>query len=210
MLKDQIAIIGCGSLGSILAQKIMLYSSCRKVNLNLDLENNNENNSESEGLKKLLLIDHDIIESKNLPYLSIYPGENKYLFLDKVYVLSDLLRPIDPSVQIVTSIEKFPVPDSRIPDTYLRIDCRDTHLVDSEDIDIKINYDGLWGRIRLFPEVYKEQKNKFSRYHYGINRYLIEKFCFYLIDKYISKWDIYEKEKIPIELSIQLETMECF
>jgi len=152
-IPTNISIIGCGNLGSSLAYMIALRS------LEKDID-------------KLILIDNDIIEEKNLPYLSIF--SNKYISLPKVEILRDLLINLSsiknirayhdtyPELVKIREEDKFDLLDSYM------IDCRDTPSECARH-SLKLNIDGYYGIINRGPS--NICKTRSSRYTIGNSKY---------------------------------------
>jgi len=114
MNESRIAIIGLGTLGGFVAQTI----------------------SEFNFLRKLTLVDFDVIEEKNL-INSIYRqcDVGKY----KTLSLCDIIQEQNGNnikIEIVT--EKYKEGESIIPENDLIIDCRDYICNRGEDIDVKL------------------------------------------------------------------------
>ncbi len=170
MLPESITIIGCGTVGSVLSQKLLTLSY-------------------DYPLKEVILIDFDILDEKNLPYLHIRKKTSKFLYLPKVDVLASLLTEINPKVKIKKMREKYPC---QLPDGF-RIDCRDSKDT-CFDTNIRLNYDGIWGSVVVNPITYISEKSN-SRYRFKLSKYLVEKFCFKVIDQIILKWREHEEIK---------------
>lgn len=148
-----ISIIGCGNLGSSLAYMIALRS----------LE---------EDVRRLILIDNDIIEEKNLPYLSA--SSSKFISLPKVEILRDILINSSSIEDIRTYHDTYPnlnkmSEDDRIDllDSYA-IDCRDTPSECSK-LSIKLNIDGYYGIINRRPS--NVCRTRSSRYTISNSKY---------------------------------------
>lgn len=132
--------MGCGSLGSSLAYLLMLRSI-------------------DDYISELFLIDNDILEYKNLPYLNMNIYSNPdYIMKPKSVVLKTIICGINPKVILKTRFGNEKI-DFDID--YYVIDCRDTS---SEFIrsNMKINMDGYFGIINLNPQDKLEKTN--SRY----------------------------------------------
>jgi len=144
---SNISIIGCGNLGSSLAYMISLRS--------LELE-----------IEKLVLIDNDIIEEKNLPYLSIHSA--KFVSIPKVEILKDLLINLS-SIKIRAYHDTYPylekIKDDDKEDLFnsFVIDCRDTPS-ESSKCSLKLNIDGCYGIINRGPSnVSKTRSSRYTR-----------------------------------------------
>lgn len=126
-IPNNISIVGCGTLGSSLAYMLAL----RHKDNNID---------------KLTLIDNDILEDKNLPYITMTSKE--YLYLPKVMVLRDILTNIS-DINIEIYYETYPQID--ISDDSYMIDCRDTSS-ECSNFSLKLNIDGYYGFINRGPK----------------------------------------------------------
>lgn len=151
MYSNSISIIGCGNLGSALAYMIILKA----------MEQNND-------IENLYLIDNDILENKNIPYL--YADNKDYINKPKVYILKDMLSRINKNVKISATYETFPNIASidQLQETYI-IDCRDTPD-ESYVCSMKLNLDGQYGVINLNP-INKDGGKGASRYVINSSKY---------------------------------------
>lgn len=149
---DSVTIVGCGTIGSSLA-----FWMCLK-------------NLERKTLKELILIDSDSISIKNLPYL--FRNDKTFIGMPKVSVLNLLLHEIDESLQIYSSFSTYPpLSGSQLKEQIVNttiIDCRDTTEINT-DTNIKLNFDGNFGRLSFNPDEYHMVKE--SRYHFGNSKY---------------------------------------
>lgn len=184
MDKNIVIIVGCGNIGSKLAQLIQY----RKVN---------------NRFEKLYLVDDDILIEKNTPFLG-YSWENiistgfnnkykidfiKHCFGDnnssnmeicnlfcKIYSFEDFLYNSEEDV-------------SR--DSCLFIDCRDTDI-NQDGFDVKLNQDGEFGRIRIEPDkktkIVSNYEYLFRNDNYAAN-ILVNIFCFEYLFNIDVKWD---------------------
>jgi len=148
-----ITIIGCGTLGSAMAYAITLRSL-------------------HENLEQLILVDNDVIEEKNLPYLTTY--SRNYLRFPKGVVLEEILRGVNPALEIKSHHTTYPdlisLSDENkdeIFDTCM-IDCRDTPQ-ECPEHTMKLNLDGGYGIINVRPR--DNGTPKTSRYVFGNTKY---------------------------------------
>lgn len=111
---SRIAVIGIGSLGSFVAQAI----------------------SELENLQKLVLVDFDIVEERNLVNSIYRKGDvGRY----KTTSLHNIIREQnqhDIEINIIT--EKYVEGITRLPDVDLTIDCRDFMCDRGSEIDVRL------------------------------------------------------------------------
>jgi len=156
MLPKKLAIVGCGSLGSCMAYMIMLNSLDNKIT-------------------DLTLIDNDILESKNIPYLSVCDKYSHLMMKPKVWVLESIIEDINTKVHIKTihdNMENITIS----PDVYM-IDCRDTPSECSRT-SLKINIDGQFGLINRNP--HDRLENNHARYSIKNSKYyshLMASYC---------------------------------
>lgn len=148
-----IAIVGCGNLGSSLAYMISLKSF-------------------EKDIRQLILIDNDIIEEKNLPYL--YISSSSLISLPKVEILKDILIGLSKIKTIKAYNETYPdlnrmreEDKSDLISSYM-IDCRDTPSECSQ-FSMKLNIDGYYGIINRGPS--NICKTRSSRYTMGNSKY---------------------------------------
>jgi len=163
----QITLIGCGRLGSLLAANIVYKSENYPF------------------LKKLTLIDNDILDYNNLPYLFINGKDEQEdsIHLPKVYCLSQQLNKIKPtSLEIESIYSRYQDYNINHIDN-LVIDCRDK----SEELNfakLKLCFDGVYGRIIINPK--QNNKNKsVSQYTMERNIYYTNYFCILMCEKFI-------------------------
>jgi len=109
---NTIAILGIGTLGGFVADAV----------------------SRLETTKNLMVVDHDIVEAKNLKN-SIY--ERSHIGNLKVDAIQEILTRDDRSVKITKVSEKFEEDTSVILGCDLIIDCRD-FVYDRYDIDVRM------------------------------------------------------------------------
>lgn len=100
MVYKKIAIIGLGTLGGFVADSIATL----------------------EGVEKLVIVDHDDVESKNI-INSIYRPID--IGTQKVEALSDIILSKENDIEVEAIAEKFIEGESKIPKCDLVLDCRD-------------------------------------------------------------------------------------
>ena len=100
MLVEKVTVIGLGSLGSYFC----------------------ENLCKTENIKKLTIIDYDIVQRKNL---SLSPYKKEDIGKPKVEALERLIRERNGEVKIVKFNEKFKEEITKLPKSDLVVDCRD-------------------------------------------------------------------------------------
>ncbi len=111
--ESRIAIIGLGTLGGFIAQTI----------------------SELDFLRKLTLVDFDVIEEKNL-INSIYRSCDIGRY--KTTALHDIIHEQNRNIEIEIITERYKEYESIIPEVDFIIDCRD-HVCDrGEEIDVRL------------------------------------------------------------------------
>jgi len=108
-----IAVIGIGTLGGFIANAI----------------------SNLETLETLIVIDHDIVESKNLKN-SIYRQID--VGLSKVEALTDIISYKNPDLTIITMDERYTEEKTSIPNCDLVLDCRDYTYDRRRTIDVRL------------------------------------------------------------------------
>jgi len=116
----KIAVIGLGTLGGFIAKFI----------------------SETEGIEKILIIDYDIVDERNIKN-SIYKKKDvgKY----KVDVLEKLIKIDNEEIQIIKMNEKFIENETILDDKYdLVIDSRDFNYNRNDLIDIRTYISGRY------------------------------------------------------------------
>ena len=135
----KIAIIGCGGLGSYLCYAIMLSSLEHLIT-------------------DIVLVDHDCLEHKNLPYLFIFDEYSQYIGKPKSFVLKSLITDINPKIKILDYYNKFPKFNIDCLKDYFIIDCRDTDG-SLNSSDLKLNIDGNYAVIQFNPKTKKSKKS---------------------------------------------------
>jgi len=111
------------------------------------------------------LIDNDVIEEKNLPYL--FENSKEYISIPKVEVLKDILIKIS-SIDILTCYYTYPNEDTLgLEDVYM-IDCRDNPSENSI-FKLKVNIDGYYGIINRGPSDISVTRS--SRYTINNSKY---------------------------------------
>jgi hypothetical protein len=172
----RIFIIGCGNLGSYLAYLLALR--------NLD----------SKLFDELVLIDRDIVEEKNFPY--VYQGlttrVNKFLGYPKVSLLRCLLKQLDKDLKISIFYNDYVniINAMNISESDLLIDSRDTND-ESSLFKIKIQSEKNFGRVIVNP--YNIKNNNFSHYIMGTSKFYANYFAHLIIRNYVTKIDSYPK-----------------
>ena len=122
-------------------------------------------------IEKLVLIDNDVIEEKNLPYLFI--SSRKYVSFPKSEVLKEILTDLS-STQIIAYNDTYPDLtrignyDRSVIEESIMIDCRDTPS-ESSKFSIKVNIDGHYGIINRGPS--DRDVTRSSRYTLGNSKY---------------------------------------
>lgn len=145
---NSFTIIGCGTLGSAIAYSLVLRSLDSDIN-------------------KIYLIDDDVLELKNLPYLFYVDHLHQKIHKPKVLVLKDILYGINPKLAIETIFKRYPINNDQINNSYT-IDCRDTKESDNK-CNMKAHVDGHWGSLILNTE--NNVANDVSRYTIKNSRY---------------------------------------
>ena len=177
---DHIVIVGCGNLGSYLAYTLSLR------------------NLEDKTFEKLILIDKDIIEEKNLPYIyqSLNNRINKYIGYPKVNLLKYLLHQLDKKLKIIIHYNDFKnieeLKELAMNKKNLFIDARDT-ANESSLFKLKIQTEGAFGRIIINPHDSKDSKDVI--YIMEISRFLASYFSHLIISNYIIRMDTYPRKK---------------
>jgi len=129
-----LTIVGCGNLGSSMARCIVERSWSVKE------------------LTTLYLVDNDIVETKNLPYL-FFGKENIGIHLEnpKVICLCNQLESISPlHLNIVGMHDCWENVSQQIPEDSYIIDCMDLSL-ESDKFNLRLRNDGKFGRIIKNP-----------------------------------------------------------
>lgn len=133
-----IAIIGLGTLGSFVATSI----------------------SELENVEKLILIDHDVVETKNL-LNSVY----RQVDVDslKTEALSDIILSKNQALSIVPISQKFIEGRTKLPKTDLILDCRDFTYDRQGSIDVRLYISSRYLIVdcRRFVKYKVKQKGKY-------------------------------------------------
>ena len=113
MVYKTIAVIGIGTLGGFVADAL----------------------SNIETLETLIVIDHDLVEAKNLKN-SIYRQID--VGLSKVESLIDIISHKNPDLTIMTMDEKFIEGKTKIPQCDLVLDCRDYTYDRRREINVRL------------------------------------------------------------------------
>lgn len=128
---NRIAVIGLGTLGGALCKNI----------------------SEMESIDELILIDHDIVESRNV-HNSVYNASQ--IGESKVEALSEL---IEENINVVQMVEKYNEGKTKLPPCNLIIDCRDVVCSRGNEIDVRLY---ITGKVLIIDC----RKNVKSQYNY--------------------------------------------
>jgi len=113
-MANSIVVIGLGSLGGFFAENI----------------------SKLDGVKRLILVDPDIVEKKNLKN-SIY--RKRDVGKGKVDALADILEfSLDGSIEIIKIFKEFKEGETQLPEADLVFDCRDVLCSRGGYIDVKM------------------------------------------------------------------------
>lgn len=175
-----ITIVGCGNLGSALARMIVLKS----------LEKDTK-------IERLCLIDNDILEPKNMPYL--HSTDKWYEYKPKAFALRDILSELNYEININAYYDTYPnlynIIGKTIYDIYI-IDCRDTASEHHTSL-LKFNLDGQYGVINLNPKDIDSDDG--SRYVINSSRYYANIFAG-LCCQIIFKDLILDKNKYLVDL----------
>jgi len=150
-------LVGCGNLGSSIGYAILLKSLEEKIS-------------------SLTLIDDDIIEEKNFPYLFInnQTEYRKFIGSPKVLCLKWILKQINKDVHIYDLYDKYE--NIEFSKNYIAIDARDTGSENSF-FKFKINGDGKYGKVIINPKT--DNKNNFRKnYVLGESKYYSSLFSF--------------------------------
>jgi hypothetical protein len=149
-------IVGCGTVGAALVFKLCLH----------EIEN--------PTLSKIFIIDFDYLEPKNFPYCGCFKKEDN-VGKTKVSVCRHLTRTNENLYLVEASYGRYPNPaiNNLIPKDTMIIDCRDEDDI-FQNCSMKINIDGSYGRIRIFPEVSTSDQTRpvgQSKYQLGCDKY---------------------------------------
>lgn len=159
-----ISIVGCGSLGSWIA-----YGLIRK-NIKLNF------------YSCINIIDYDIIQENNLPFLNI--NSRNILDKPKVYVLKEIVeKEFKNNFQINYFNSKYE--DISLHNDSIFIDCRDTNMEDKK-FKLKFNIDGSICKMVKAPN---EMFNDFKELNEFIDTSYIIKGC--NVQQTINKFYVY-------------------
>jgi len=158
----KIMIVGCGNVGSYLANVISLRSR-----------------SEND-IEELILVDNDLLHEPNFPYLVMNLAEAKsmsFLRNPKVICLKYLLSKIkSKDLNIIYCVCKYPE-EKYLLERYLNdcliIDCRDTDN-DLSEFKIKLSQDGKFGNVIINPQ--NVEINKKNNYVLKSDKYICSLF----------------------------------
>ena len=175
MKKFAFSVVGCGSLGSNVAYALTLKS------LGTDIQ-------------YLCLIDNDILEEKNLPYLLYLP----YLIgKSKVESLKKILKMVNPNLPIYAIFASYPLKDELLENSY-RIDCRDSKEIDPY-FNLRLRVDGNFGIVQTNPKSLLD--NEKTNYKMGVSPFDMIQFSTYctglIFEKFLNnleeEFSYYEK-----------------
>ena len=170
----KIVIVGCGGLGSTLAIKVIMYK---------------------KELRELVLIDNDIFEKDNILCEPFATGPvDLYINQPKSLVIAHTLRQIT-NKKIYTEVEFFTKNKLRKYKEYIKIDCRDNKITDS-NFDYKLTMDGAFALINTMPDDSHEDIQ--TNYTLQKSYTYIEKLSF-IFSFFIGK-DYFKKGKYIINL----------
>ena len=113
MAYSSVCVIGLGTLGSFITNSI----------------------SDIENIRKLILVDHDVVEQKNLSH-SIYRQIDIETF--KAEALADIISSKNDNIEIITITKKFIEGKTKIPKCSLVLDCRDFTYNRQGSIDARL------------------------------------------------------------------------
>lgn len=183
----KIGIIGCGNLGSNLA-----YSMIMRSNI--------------ENVESIWLVDNDILEGKNLPYLymnNMIDDYEKFLTSPKVLCLQYLLKKLSPSSDIVRFYDDYK--DVKFPEDMTLIDARDTS--DENDLfTYKLNIDGKFGRVIVNPRKSSTEQKR-NNYALGSYNYYSLLLSFMACEKIIFNHTVYKNH---VEFIADLEEVKFY
>jgi hypothetical protein len=152
---QRIAVVGCGTVGSFVSYQITLFSLMKN-------------------LRELVLVDNDILEKKNLPYLFITEPESHYIGNPKIMALQYQLSSINPLLEINNCYGIYK--DNKLSKSYFVIDCRD--ISDKQHFDLKVCCDGPYCKIihkgSEIPENGKINSYLFENSKYFCSRAAVE------------------------------------
>jgi len=177
---NSITIVGCGNIGAYLANAIALKSV------------------EENFVKKLILVDNDIIEHKNFPYVYQNLNKNKkndinkYIGNPKVNLLKLLLKNLNHNLNIEINYIDYRYLSSITSHKGLIIDCRDTEDEDSL-FNLKISCEGIFGKIIINPADTKCSAT--SPYILGLSKFYSSYFSHIIVNNYIIPLENYGKER---------------
>lgn len=150
MSGKNISIIGIGNIGITLATLLAYRTQWN-----------------NECIKKLTLVDPDLLEEKNIPYGFQNDKYKRFLGYPKVFAAEEILHNINENLNITIIKDKFPNCISDIEKSII-VDCRDTPDKDSRCF-IKICSDGPYSKIVFNPT--NDSVEKKSNYIIGPSRY---------------------------------------
>lgn len=159
-----IVIVGCGNLGSNIARCLYtLDNDVRKFDLN-----------------RLTLYDSDMLEEKNLPYLTV--EDSNLVGVPKVFILKDLMESSFENVNICAYDKAYTNDYGKYHlDSHI-IDCRDTG--NKLDAFMKVTTDYNIGCIEFNTEY--EEKNINGLYYFGKSSYYTNLFAYIAVDRLVN------------------------
>jgi hypothetical protein len=180
----KICIAGCGSVGSNLAYALTLKQQVYTT------------------ITDLLLIDFDVLESKNFPYLFITESNisdpNYKGCTYKVEYLHKMLSPLSNGLNIEYVVDSFENVININIEEYIKIDCRDS-LDQSEIFKYKLTFDHTYARFIINPKTVPHGDR--SNYMFTIkNNFNCLFFCMKLIDEFILDEDTMSSKNEQLKL----------
>ena len=136
---------------------------------------------------KIVLIDKDTLEIKNLPYLNIVSKKSSYINKPKVFALHNFINQFNKNILVETHVcnyGDFKNGYANIIRDYLLIDCRDTNEV-LKNTYLKVNLDGPFGMARYNPK--EKISDKISRYSYGNSKFNASLFTSLVVQQFFSR-----------------------
>jgi hypothetical protein len=183
----ELVIVGCGTLGSVLSHLLVLK--------NKDIGNI---------VKKITLIDNDIIESKNIPYLFI-DSSSPLINTPKSVALKYQLDLLSTDTNIISVYDDFKNVSLSNNRSYI-IDCRDEP--DEQSIfKLKLCLDGDMGRIILNPKT-KNSTIKKSNYTFDRKYFTPYEFASYVCTKFIFNKISLKKKRYEFIIDLRCGTIQ--
>jgi len=179
-----IGIVGCGNIGSYLSYFLYQNIIPNKINT-------------------IYLIDNDILEPKNFPYLFINSRNRigkKYISNKKVYALKDILEHyirLDNNIHIVPLGIYYDNTDLSINNNTMLIDCRD-NLNEFSNFKLKLSIDGSFGKIVVNPK--DNNINKKEPYRLRKNRFYSQLFCTLIVNSWKNLLNYKDRAEFILDL----------